>query len=226
MVSPVQWQLLRGSRGATRCILTITRWQSSPGFFAPASEAHQEQAHAEQNDGRSRQEPKGFSDPHASHGNRTPQQRGQHYVAAHAPGNVLSDGAGITVSAPIKSVPTDLISKAAISAKISRSAKSYLRPKPCLGDQAGNEPVVKMRRPVMGAQFPLRRARNLGLVLITPGVFQFFRATAHCHPPGRPSRLCGRLPELNLIPIQIIDPGKATVVFIHSFWIDLYSLLF
>jgi len=29
---------------------------------------------------------------------------------------------------------------------------------------------------------------------------------------GRPPLgLCGRLPELNLIPIQIIDPGKATV---------------
>jgi hypothetical protein len=37
--------------------------------------------------------------------------------------------------------------------------------------------------------------------------------------------LCGGLPELNLVPIQIIDPGKATVGFIHSFGIDLYSLL-
>ena len=43
---------------------------------------------------------------------------------------------------------------------------------------------------------------------------------------GRPSGLCGRLPELNLIPIQIIDPGKATVGFIHSFGINLYPLLF
>ena len=39
--------------------------------------------------------------------------------------------------------------------------------------------------------------------------------------------LCGqRLPELNLIPIQVIDPGKATVGFIHSFGVNLYSLLF
>src|SRR5438046_6852654 len=44
---------------------------------------------------------------------------------------------------------------------------------------------------------------------------------------GRPLRLCGRrLPELNLIPIQVIDPGKATVGFIHSFGVNLYSLLF
>jgi hypothetical protein len=39
--------------------------------------------------------------------------------------------------------------------------------------------------------------------------------------------LCGlRLPELNLIPIQVIDPGKATVGFIHSFGVNLYFLLF
>ena len=39
--------------------------------------------------------------------------------------------------------------------------------------------------------------------------------------------LCGqRLPQLNLIPIQVIDPGKATVGFIHSFGVNLYSLLF
>jgi len=39
--------------------------------------------------------------------------------------------------------------------------------------------------------------------------------------------LCGqRLPELNLIPIQVIDPGKATVGFIHSFGVNFYSLLF
>jgi hypothetical protein len=39
--------------------------------------------------------------------------------------------------------------------------------------------------------------------------------------------LCGhRLPELNLIPIQVIDPGKATVGFIHSFGVNLYSLVF
>src|SRR5260370_28751814 len=44
---------------------------------------------------------------------------------------------------------------------------------------------------------------------------------------GRPLRLCGqRLPELNLIPIQVIYPGKATVGFIHSFGVNLYSLLF
>jgi len=39
--------------------------------------------------------------------------------------------------------------------------------------------------------------------------------------------LCGRrLPELNLIPIHVIDPGKATVRFIPSFGVDLYSLSF
>ena len=44
---------------------------------------------------------------------------------------------------------------------------------------------------------------------------------------GRPLGLCGqRLPELNLIPIQVIDPGKATVGFIHSFGVNRYSLLF
>ncbi len=44
---------------------------------------------------------------------------------------------------------------------------------------------------------------------------------------GRPLGLCGqRLPELNLIAIRVIDPGKATVGFIHSFGVDLYSLLF
>src|SRR5712692_260196 len=43
----------------------------------------------------------------------------------------------------------------------------------------------------------------------------------------RPLGLCGlRLPELNLIPIQVIDPGKATVGFIRSFGVNLYSLLF
>jgi len=43
---------------------------------------------------------------------------------------------------------------------------------------------------------------------------------------GRPLGLGGwRLPELNLIPIQVIDPGKATVGFIHSFGVNLYSLL-
>jgi len=35
-----------------------------------------------------------------------------------------------------------------------------------------------------------------------------------------------RLPELNLIPIRVIDPGKATVGFIHSFGVNLYPLLF
>ena len=44
---------------------------------------------------------------------------------------------------------------------------------------------------------------------------------------GRPLGLCRqRLPELYLIPIQVIDPGKATVGFIHSFGANLYSLLF
>src|SRR4029077_6859058 len=44
---------------------------------------------------------------------------------------------------------------------------------------------------------------------------------------GRPLGLCGqRLPELNLIPIQVIDTGKATVGLIHSFGVNLYSLLF
>ena len=44
---------------------------------------------------------------------------------------------------------------------------------------------------------------------------------------GMPLGLCGRrLPELNLVPIRVIDPGKATVGFIHSFGVDLYALLF
>ena len=44
---------------------------------------------------------------------------------------------------------------------------------------------------------------------------------------GGPSGLCGqRLPELDLISIQVIDPGKAAVGFIQSFGVDLYSLLF
>src|SRR5258707_11375106 len=44
---------------------------------------------------------------------------------------------------------------------------------------------------------------------------------------GRPLGLCGeRLPEFDLVPIQVIDPGKATVGFIHSFGVNLYSLLF
>ena len=43
---------------------------------------------------------------------------------------------------------------------------------------------------------------------------------------GRPLGLCGRLPQLNLIPVQVIDPGKATVGFIQSFGVNLYSLLF
>jgi hypothetical protein len=38
-----------------------------------------------------------------------------------------------------------------------------------------------------------------------------------------PLGFCGRLPELNLIPIQVIDPGKTAVGFIHSFGVDLYS---
>ena len=44
---------------------------------------------------------------------------------------------------------------------------------------------------------------------------------------GRPLGLCGqRLPELNLISIRVIDPGKATVGFVHSLGVNLYSLLF
>ena len=39
-------------------------------------------------------------------------------------------------------------------------------------------------------------------------------------------RLCGwRLPELNLIPIQVIDPGEAAVRFIHSLVVDFHSLV-
>jgi hypothetical protein len=34
------------------------------------------------------------------------------------------------------------------------------------------------------------------------------------------------LPEFNLVPIGIIDPGEATVGLIHPFGIDLYSLQF
>jgi hypothetical protein len=34
-----------------------------------------------------------------------------------------------------------------------------------------------------------------------------------------------RLPELNLVPVRVIDPGKATVGFVHSVGVDLYSLL-
>ena len=44
---------------------------------------------------------------------------------------------------------------------------------------------------------------------------------------GRPLGLCGcRLPELNLIPIRVIDPSKATEGLIHPFGVNLYSLLF
>ena len=32
------------------------------------------------------------------------------------------------------------------------------------------------------------------------------------------------LPELNLVPIGIIDPGKTTVGLIHPFGVNLYSL--
>jgi len=34
-----------------------------------------------------------------------------------------------------------------------------------------------------------------------------------------------RLPELDLIPISVIDPGKAAVRFIHSFGVNFYSFL-
>jgi hypothetical protein len=38
-------------------------------------------------------------------------------------------------------------------------------------------------------------------------------------------RFCDRwLPELNLVPIEIIDPGEATVGLIHPFGVNLYSL--
>jgi len=48
-----------------------------------------------------------------------------------------------------------------------------------------------------------------------------------CQYSRRPLGLCGqRLPELNLIPILVIDPGKATVGFIRWSGINLYSLLF
>jgi len=59
-----------------------------------------------------------------------------------------------------------------------------------------------------------KNLNDLGLIVFYP----------NCS--GRPLGLCGRLPELNLIPIQVIDPGKATVGFIHSFGVNLYSLLF
>jgi hypothetical protein len=43
----------------------------------------------------------------------------------------------------------------------------------------------------------------------------------------KPLGLCGqRLPELNLVSIRIIDPGKATVGFVHPFGVNLYALLF
>ena len=38
--------------------------------------------------------------------------------------------------------------------------------------------------------------------------------------------LCGRrLPKLDLIPLNVIDPGKAAVGFIHALGVNLYSLL-
>lgn len=47
--------------------------------------------------------------------------------------------------------------------------------------------------------------------------------SAHCKPLG----LCGQwLPELNLIPVQVVDPGEATVGFIHSSVVNLHPLLF
>src|SRR5438105_14853534 len=67
----------------------------------------------------------------------------------------------------------------------------------------------------LGKAAPLRRARQVATE----------NRLSKCS--GRPLGLCGqRLPELNLIPIQVIDPGKATVGFIHSFGVNLYSLLF
>ena len=62
-----------------------------------------------------------------------------------------------------------------------------------------------------------------------PSVYRLPKSTAVVEPvegSGRPLGLCGqRLPELNFIPIQVIDPGKATVGFVHSFGVNLYSLL-
>jgi hypothetical protein len=55
------------------------------------------------------------------------------------------------------------------------------------------------------------------------------RGEADVNTPTRSLRisplwLCGRrLPKLNLIAIQVIDPGKAAVGFIHSFGVNLYS---
>src|ERR1700722_7936560 len=45
--------------------------------------------------------------------------------------------------------------------------------------------------------------------------------------PGTRLWLFGqRLPELNLVSIRVIDPGKAAVGFIHSLVVNLYALLF
>src|ERR1700722_17077243 len=71
-----------------------------------------------------------------------------------------------------------------------------------------------------------RTSPEPGLAVLTAKAFYkpFF---IQRHRSGRRLRLCGqRLPELNLIPIQVIDPGKATVGFIHSLGVNLYSLLF
>ena len=56
--------------------------------------------------------------------------------------------------------------------------------------------------------------------------FRYATLCGFLPPGGRPLGLYRRLPELDLIPVQIIDPGKATVGFIHAFGIDLYPLLF
>jgi hypothetical protein len=45
--------------------------------------------------------------------------------------------------------------------------------------------------------------------------------------PWKYSGLCGqRLPKLDFVSIRVIDPGKATVGFIHTFVVNLYALLF
>ena len=77
-----------------------------------------------------------------------------------------------------------------------------------------------------GDEFPRREAteNNPPVAAETSCLSRNCPSNYFCH---RPLGLCGRrLPELNLIPIQVIDPGKATVGFIHSFGVNLYSLLF
>jgi len=78
-------------------------------------------------------------------------------------------------------------------------------------------PGVQTRGPKLGCRAILNECT--GLLSITDS------RLSKCS--GKPLWLCGqRLPELNLIPVQVIDPGKATVGFIHSFGVNLYALLF